>query len=51
MPIDILSGDDRLRTWLNAQSDLEPEQIDALCDDGVAQWRSTSQDHWLYGDR
>ena len=48
MPIDILSGDSRLREWLSAQSGLTEEQITALCSDGVHAWEEQSKAFWLY---
>jgi uncharacterized protein YbbC (DUF1343 family) len=48
MPIDILSGDPRLRTWLDEQRQLTSRQIDQLCTSGVTGWSAGSAKCRLY---
>jgi uncharacterized protein YbbC (DUF1343 family) len=47
-PIDILSGDDRLRVWLDEQQQLTETQIDQLCTSGVAEWNASAAACRLY---
>jgi uncharacterized protein YbbC (DUF1343 family) len=48
MPIDILSGDDRLRTWLDAHGALTDAQIEELCRDGIDDWQEPARAYRLY---
>jgi uncharacterized protein YbbC (DUF1343 family) len=48
MPIDILSGDDRLRTWLDENGRLSETETDVLCGEGVDHWREQTQSYRLY---
>ena len=48
MPIDILSGDSRLREWLDKQGELNDAQFESLCHEGVAAWQKHAQPYWLY---
>lgn len=48
MPIDILSGDDRLRTWLDGGCSLSEAQLDGLCHEGIDDWREQTQAFRLY---
>ena len=50
MPIDILSGDDRLRTWLDEQGELTADQVQSLCTDGVSEWAAQTQAYQLYDE-
>jgi uncharacterized protein YbbC (DUF1343 family) len=43
MPIDILSGDDRLRRWLNDEDELSADQVDLLSRAGLAAWQETAR--------
>lgn len=43
MPIDILSGDDRLRRWHDEEGTLSARQIALLASDGIARWREIAQ--------
>lgn len=46
-PIDILSGDSRLREWIDAQRCLTDDRIDQLCRTGD-EWLRRSRNHHLY---
>lgn len=48
MPIDILSGDPRLRHWLDQQGPLDPAQIELLATDGIDAWRQATDPSRLY---
>jgi uncharacterized protein YbbC (DUF1343 family) len=43
MPIDILSGDERLRTWLDEGGGLSEERIERLCGEGIDEWRERTR--------
>jgi len=43
MPIDILSGDDRLRRWLDDQGELTPAQIEQLSSADAAAWNEATR--------
>ncbi len=47
-PIDILSGDERLRTWLDEDGVLSAARIDKLCHDGLDNWREQTQAYLVY---